>query len=98
MWSSFFIFVLLLLSAHSGHGVVLDKNQLAVWYPNYLTAFEFNLNYRQITSISSGTFTGLSQLQRLYLYNNQLTSLDASIFNGLSQFENCTCALISSLH
>ena len=82
---SSFLFVLLLLSAQSGHGVVLDRDQLAAWYPNYLTDTLFYLAGRQITSISTGTFTGLTQLQRLNLFNNLLTSLDASIFNGLSQ-------------
>ena len=82
---SSFLFVLLLLSAQSGHSVVLDRDQLAAWYPDYLTDTLFYLAGRQITSISTGTFTGLTQLQRLNLFNNLLTSLDASIFNGLSQ-------------
>ena len=79
MWA--FLFVLFICS-QSGHGVVLDRNQLAIWYPNYLTNTEFNLYSRQIASISTGTFTGLSQLQLLYLNYNQLKSLDPSIFNG----------------
>ena len=86
MWMSF-LFVLLLLSAHNGNAVVLNRNQLASWYPNYLTSTSFDFYNRQITSISTGTFTGLSQLQELNLQSNQLTSLDASIFNGLSQLQ-----------
>ncbi len=73
MWRSILL-VLLLVAAQSGHAVVLDRNQLAPWIPNYLTANEFNLDSRQITSISNGTFAGLSQIQRLNLSKNQLTS------------------------
>ncbi len=72
MWS--FLFVLLLVYVPSDHAIVLDRNQLATWYPNYLTNTEFNLYSRQIASISTGTFTGLSQLQLLYLNYNQLKS------------------------
>ena len=46
---------------------------------------KFDLYSRQITSISTGTFTGLTQLTTLLLYSNQLTSLDPSIFNGLTK-------------
>ena len=68
MWSSF-LFVLLMLSAQSGRAIVLDRNQLATWEPNYLTETKFFFYNRQITSISTGTFTGLSQLQKLDLKN-----------------------------
>ncbi len=83
-----FLFVLLLVCTQSGgHAIVLDRNQLATWYPNYLTSPSLYLNSQQITSISSDTFTELSQFQGLYLDSNQFTSLDASIFNGLNQLE-----------
>jgi Leucine-rich repeat (LRR) protein len=83
MWS---VFIVVSVCAQSGRdAVVLDRNQLAAWIPKYLTATRFDLAFRQITSISPGTFTGLSQLQELDLTFNQLTSLDASIFEGLSQ-------------
>jgi Leucine-rich repeat (LRR) protein len=81
------ILFVLLSYAHCGHGVVLDKNQLESWYPNYLTSPSFDLASRQINSISNGTFNGLNQLQELNLDNNQLNYLDPSIFNGLSQLE-----------
>ena len=97
MWMSF-LFVLLVLSAPFGDAVVLDRNQLASWYPNYLTDTLFYLAGGQITSISTGTFTGLSELQELDLYYNQLTSLDASIFNGLSQLQYLYLSVISSFH
>jgi Leucine-rich repeat (LRR) protein len=86
MWKSF-LSVLLLLSAQSGNAVVLDRNKLAAWYPKYLNDTYLYLGNRQITSISTGTFTSLSQLQGLYLASNQLSSLDPSIFNGLSQLK-----------
>jgi Leucine-rich repeat (LRR) protein len=85
MWS--FLFVPLLLSAQSGRAVVLDRNQLASWIPNYLTDYQFYLIYLQIESISAGTFTGLSQLKQLSLQSNQLNSIEASILNGLSQLQ-----------
>jgi hypothetical protein len=66
--------LVLFICAENGHAIVLDRNQFTAWYPDYLTDTEFNLNYRQITSISSGTFTGLSQLKRLDLNENQLKS------------------------
>jgi Leucine-rich repeat (LRR) protein len=86
MWMSF-IFVLFVIFAQSGHAIVLDRDQLAAWYPNYLTETSINLYSRQITSISTGTFTGLSQLQKLDLSGNQFESLDAYSFDVLSQLQ-----------
>ena len=59
MWLMLFA---LLVCAQSGHAIVLDRNQLAAWIPNYLTDYQFYLIYLQIESISAGTFNGLSQL------------------------------------
>ncbi|MYE87953.1 leucine-rich repeat protein, partial [Candidatus Poribacteria bacterium] len=42
------------------------------------------LNDRNITSLKSGDFDGLTGLEELLLYGNQLTSLPADIFSGLS--------------
>ncbi len=87
MWC--FLLVLLLLSAQSGHTVVLDRDQLNAWYPGaWSDAFWFfYLNHRQITSISAGTFTGLTNLRQLVLDFNQLTTLPSSIFYGLRDLE-----------
>ena len=85
MWSIIFV---LLACTQCGHAVVLDRNQLATWYPEYLTETSFPIGSRNspenITSISTGTFTGLSQLKYLSLFNSELTSLDTYIFNGLN--------------
>ena len=84
MWIYLFV---LFVSAQSDHAVILDRDQLEAWYPNYLTETKFGLNARQITSISNDTFNGLSKLQELYLNYNQLNKLDSYIFNGLIHLE-----------
>ena len=84
MWTILFF---ILICTQSGHAVILDRDQLKTWIPTYLTTTQFDLDSRQITYISNGTFTGLSHLKGLSLQNNTLTLLDASIFNGLSQLQ-----------
>jgi hypothetical protein len=54
--------------------VILNRNQLATWIPSYLTATSMNLTYRSISLIDSFTFSGLSNLQHLYLHSNSLTN------------------------
>ena len=60
--------------------VISNRNQLKLWYPNFLTNTWLDLNRRNITSISSETFDGLNNLQTLFMSTNNLTSLDSSIF------------------
>ncbi len=43
-----------------------------------------NLSSKNITSLKSGDFDGLSSLQALALYRNSLSSLPSDIFDGLS--------------
>ena len=84
MWKLFLIYALAIFS-RDVQAVVLNRNQLSTWCPDYLTNTTFNLVSRQITTISTDTFTGLTQLQWLFLSDNELASLDASLFSGLSQ-------------
>ena len=63
--------------------ITLDRNQLELWYPNYLKLTSLNLFSRGIISIETDTFVGLSQIQELFLQTNQLISLNESKFNDL---------------
>ncbi|TGG80841.1 MAG: leucine-rich repeat domain-containing protein, partial [Aphanocapsa feldmannii 288cV] len=47
-----------------------------------------NLSSKKITSLNSGDFDGLSNLQKLYLNNNKLSGLPEDVFNGLSKLRN----------
>jgi len=55
---------------------------LCVCYPPDVT--EINLSYKNIVSIDSITFNGLTSLKSLILYGNRLTSLSSAVFSGLS--------------
>ncbi len=46
------------------------------------------LNNRNITTLKSGDFDGLTDLEELRLNNNQLTSLPSDIFSGLTSLSN----------
>ena len=45
------------------------------------------MSTNQLDSLPSGTFSGLSSLQALFLAENQLTSLPSGIFSGLSSLQ-----------
>ena len=62
MWS---LFIVVLVCAQSCQAVVLDRNQLASWYPNYLTSTSFDLDSRQPTSTSADTLTDLGSIKRM---------------------------------
>ena len=47
-----------------------------------------NLSSKEITSLNSGDFDGLSNLQKLYLNKNKLSSLPEDVFDGLSKLRN----------
>ena len=46
--------------------------------------FQLDLSNKSITSLRYGDFSGLTNLQHLYLSDNALTSLPAGVFSGLS--------------
>ena len=48
------------------------------------------LNGRNITSLKSGDFEGLTALEELRLYGNQISSLPGDIFDGLSALRTLT--------
>ena len=68
--------------------VTLNRNQLATWIPSYLTATSISLTYKNISLIDSATFSGLSNLQYLYLNDNLLTNLDSNTFSGLTNLNH----------
>ena len=57
------LFFVLFVCVPNGHAVLLDRNQLAIWIPDFLTETEYILDSRKITLISNDTFNGLNQLQ-----------------------------------
>ena len=63
--------------------VVLNRAQLAEWYPSYATATYIYLSNRNIQSIEASTFSNLNILTRLYLSGNQLSSLKPSTLDSL---------------
>ncbi len=64
--------------------VILNRNQLATWLPSYLTATSIDLVRRSISLVDSATFSGLSNLQIIYLQYNLLTNIDSNTFSGLT--------------
>jgi hypothetical protein len=47
--------------------VLLNRDQLAAWYPSYSTAVTIDVHDRSISLIDVGTFSGLSKLGSLDL-------------------------------
>ena len=70
--------------------VVLDRNQLKKWYPNYAKATVFALDQHAITFIQNDTFTSLHQVEHLWLDFNNLTSLTPCLFNDLTNLVELT--------
>ena len=74
-----FLFVCLFKFAYSN--VILDRDLLSEWEPNFRTTNEIFLSGRDIDSIASNTFANLSNLESLHLSLNNLVSLaDSSLF------------------
>jgi Leucine-rich repeat (LRR) protein len=67
--------------------VVLNREQLAEWYPSYATQNFLGLGYRNIQSIEVGTFSNLTSLNVLYLNENQLSCLNPTTFNSLTNLQ-----------
>ena len=64
--------------------IILDRILLSQWYPYYQTEYYFYLTNRNINSIASNTFNGLTDFYWLIMHTNQLSS---SIFNKLLNLE-----------
>ena len=82
------IFIIIASFLHSMESVVLDRAQLATWYPKYARMSSIDLSKRQITAIDVATFTGLTNLRSISLSKNLLTSLDFSLFNNLTNLRD----------
>ena len=67
--------------------VILNRAQLAAWYPLYSTAPNIYLGNRNIKSIEASTFSNLKSLTGLYLSGNKLSSLHPTTFNSLTNLE-----------
>ena len=68
-------------------GVILNREQLAAWIPDYATQTQIVLSYKGISSIDTHTFDGLSHITNLLLYSNQLTNLMPGTFDSLINLE-----------
>ena len=75
-------FLFVLINAINGQ-VHLNRNNLAQLCDCNINSNTIDLSSKGIVSIDANTFQGLSNLQRLYLYNNKLSSIDAKTFQGL---------------
>ena len=55
-----------------------------------------NLDNNQLSSIESGTFSGLTNLTKLDLYSNQLSSIESGTFSGLTNLTIAGSVLATS--
>ncbi len=64
--------------------VILNRNQLATWVPNYATTTSIDLNNKaSITYIDTRTFDNLPNLKTLILFWNKIPYIDPATFNSL---------------
>jgi Leucine-rich repeat (LRR) protein len=80
----FSLFNSLLFGSHS---ILLNRDQLKQWYPDYLTRSHFTLTKRAIDDISADTFAELAQIKFINLSENMVSSLDPLVFKDLIQIE-----------
>ena len=55
--------------------ILLNREQLASWYPAYSNSTILELQFRQISSISEDALSNLTNLNKLNIYINQLDYL-----------------------
>ncbi len=73
--------------------ILLNQNQLIMWYSNYANETQLFLDHKEISSIAADTFQGgLANLKYLTLDFNLLTSLDSAIFDSLQSLERLSIA------
>ena len=61
----------------------MNRAQLATWIPRHFTQTTIRLNNRNIASIDSQAFNGISLLTRLDIVNNQFTRVPLRTFDNL---------------
>jgi hypothetical protein len=64
-----------------GNCVQLDRNLLEQWLGNGINQPLIDLKNRQVTSVDSSTFNGLSTLYWLSLSDNFISSIDENTFD-----------------
>ena len=84
MYEYLFVFLLNFIVINS---IVLDRNLLASWYPDYETRGDLPLDNRNITSIALDTFQNLTNIQSLDLSVNNLNDLYDFTFKDLINVE-----------
>jgi Leucine-rich repeat (LRR) protein len=96
-----YIVLLIEIMVSQVNGVTLNKQQLKVWNPSFITDTTILLNTRQITLILDDTFVDLIQLKELVLLKNQLTLLNSThLFSSLINLTKLDLGsnLINSVH
>ena len=87
-----FILGLIIATACLSHvveaqGVILNREQLAEWIPDYATQTKIDLSYKSIAYIDPHTFNELTNLTYLNLNNNQITNLTIGTFDSLANLD-----------
>jgi Leucine-rich repeat (LRR) protein len=80
---SFFLSIFLLNALVLYANVILNRDQLKSWFPDFLTDKNLILSDRNIKSINSDTFIGLNLLQILSINNNEIEIFDSNLFDDL---------------
>jgi Leucine-rich repeat (LRR) protein len=96
-----YIVLLIEIMVSQVNGVTLNRQQLKVWNPSFITDTTILLNTRQITLILDDTFVDLIQLKELVLLKNQLTLLNSThLFSSLINLTKLDLGsnLINSVH
>ena len=83
---SAFVFIVLFKS-FDFQGVVLNRALLQQWLGDSINNRMLNLNQKNIKDIDPNTFTGLTNVEELYMANNQLKSVEAYMFKELKNLK-----------
>ncbi len=78
-------FILVVIFDNLNAKIHLNRSNLAtICGCDLMQSSYISLRFRNITTIDPATFTGLTSLQVLELYNNEISSIDPATFKGLT--------------